>query len=257
MITPVGQRRRATPLLLQKPEHVVKAGSCSTYRANSGACRANGGDAPRNSGAATKPPAFAYAVRCFHRRVRRQRGRLQRPRFRVTSETVTVACGRDRVLGYHGRQAHPATVTPEPHNRASRDFHHSVRRRRGGETTLPQRIRGLQCRPDGQFPCYEPVGRAFTMWNNDRGGQTTNLALRCFRQQHRQGAAANTNDFNPMWAVERVYFLSDRNGRPRLFVPTISRARPCASHPSRDWSEVRLPRPSPLSTSLRRHHLND
>ncbi len=197
---------------------MVKAGSCSTYRANSGACSANGGDAPRNSGAATKPPAFAYAVRCFHRRVRRQRGRLQTST--LPPHVRNGDSGMRSAIAFWATTDGKRILLQSLPNRiiALREIF-TIPSEGGVEEKLPfpSGYEGPTCRPDGQFPCYEPVGRAFTMWNKYRGGQTTNLALRCFRQQHRQGAAANTNDFNPMWARERVYFLSDRNGRPRLF----------------------------------------
>jgi tricorn protease len=60
--------------------------------------------------------------------------------------------------------------------------------------------------PDGQSIAYEPIGKAFTMWKKYRGGQTTRIWLACLFD------SIVTNDFNPMWTTERVYFLSDRNG---------------------------------------------
>jgi tricorn protease len=72
--------------------------------------------------------------------------------------------------------------------------------------------------PDGQSIAYEPVGRAFTMWKNYRCGQTTRIWLaRLSDSSITKVPRSNSNDFNPMWAGDRVYFLSDRNGPATLF----------------------------------------
>src|SRR5262245_19776591 len=72
--------------------------------------------------------------------------------------------------------------------------------------------------PDGQSIAYEPTGRAFAMWKNYRGGQTTRIWLaRLSDSTITKVPRTNSNDFNPMWAGDRVYFLSDRNGPVTLF----------------------------------------
>ena len=72
--------------------------------------------------------------------------------------------------------------------------------------------------PDGQSIAYEPIGRAFTMWKKYRGGQTTRIWLaRLSDSSITKVPRTNSNDFNPMWAGDRVYFLSDRNGPATLF----------------------------------------
>jgi tricorn protease len=72
--------------------------------------------------------------------------------------------------------------------------------------------------PDGQSIAYEPTGRAFSMWKNYRGGRTTRIWLaRLSDSSVTQVPRKNSNDFNPMWAGDRVYFLSDRNGPVTLF----------------------------------------
>src|SRR5262249_652966 len=64
----------------------------------------------------------------------------------------------------------------------------------------------------------EPIGRAFTMWKHYRGGQTTRIWLaRLSDSSIIKVPRVNSNDFSPMWAGERVYFLSDRNGPFTLF----------------------------------------
>ncbi|HEX8096447.1 MAG TPA: PDZ domain-containing protein, partial [Pyrinomonadaceae bacterium] len=72
--------------------------------------------------------------------------------------------------------------------------------------------------PDGSRLAYVPLSRAFTIWKRYRGGGTTpvwiaNLSDSSVEKLPRQ----NSNDFNPMWVGERVYFLSDRSGPVTLF----------------------------------------
>jgi tricorn protease len=67
--------------------------------------------------------------------------------------------------------------------------------------------------PDGSRLAYEPVPRSFQAWKRYRGGLTSliwiaNLADSSIEKLPRD----NSNDFNPMWIDNRVYFLSDRSG---------------------------------------------
>jgi tricorn protease len=72
--------------------------------------------------------------------------------------------------------------------------------------------------PDGQSIAYEPTGKAFVMWKRYRGGQTARIWLASLADSSMTKVPrTNSNDFNPMWAGERVYFLSDRNGPVTLF----------------------------------------
>ncbi len=72
--------------------------------------------------------------------------------------------------------------------------------------------------PDAQSIAYQPVERAFTMWKKYRGGQTTRIWLaRLSDSSITKVPRTNSNDFSPMWAGDRVYFLSDRNGPATLF----------------------------------------
>ena len=72
--------------------------------------------------------------------------------------------------------------------------------------------------PDGESIAYEPIGKAFTMWKRYRGGQTTRIWLAKLSDSSiTKVPRTNSNDFNPMWAGDRVYFLSDRNGPVTLF----------------------------------------
>jgi len=71
---------------------------------------------------------------------------------------------------------------------------------------------------DGSQIAYVPIRRAFYAWKRYRGGTTTpiwvaNLSDSSVEKVPRK----NSNDFNPMWAGGKVWFLSDRNGPVTLF----------------------------------------
>jgi tricorn protease len=72
--------------------------------------------------------------------------------------------------------------------------------------------------PDGQSIAYEPIPHAFAMWKRYRGGETTRIWIARLSDSAAVSVPrTNSNDFNPMWAGDRVYFLSDRNGPATLF----------------------------------------
>src|SRR5262249_15461721 len=72
--------------------------------------------------------------------------------------------------------------------------------------------------PDGQSIAYGPVQSTTAMWKRYRGGQTMRVWLaRLSDSTVTRVPRTNSNDFNPMWAGDRVYFLSDRNGPVTLF----------------------------------------
>ncbi len=85
------------------------------------------------------------------------------------------------------------------------------------EVPLPMAHDGVYS-PDGSHLAYMPIAPAFAQWKNYRGGRTTkiwmaNLANSSIVEIPRQ----NSNDYNPMWIGNKVYFLSDRNGSITLF----------------------------------------
>jgi tricorn protease len=71
--------------------------------------------------------------------------------------------------------------------------------------------------PDGQRMAYVPLGRAFSTWKRYRGGQTTPIWLASLATSRVEAIPRdNSNDFNPMWVGDTVYFLSDRDGGVNL-----------------------------------------
>jgi tricorn protease len=72
--------------------------------------------------------------------------------------------------------------------------------------------------PDGAQLAYVPVFQWEPNWKHYRGGQTTpvwiaNLSDSSIERIPRE----NSNDNNPMWVGNTIYFLSDRNGPVTLF----------------------------------------
>jgi len=73
--------------------------------------------------------------------------------------------------------------------------------------------------PDGTRLAYIPLFQWQQAWKRYRGGQTlkiwiVDLSNSSVIEIPRQ----NSNDFNPMWIGEYIYFLSDRNGPVTLFL---------------------------------------
>ncbi len=72
--------------------------------------------------------------------------------------------------------------------------------------------------PDGQSLAYEPITKWEPAWKRYVGGQTTpiwivNLKTLDLVKVPRD----NSNDSDPVWAGNSVYFLSDRSGPVSLF----------------------------------------
>ncbi|MCJ7564492.1 MAG: PDZ domain-containing protein [Candidatus Aminicenantes bacterium] len=72
--------------------------------------------------------------------------------------------------------------------------------------------------PDGSRIAYVPLSRAFTAWKRYRGGRATPIWIASLADSRIEKLPReNSNDFNPMWVGDKVYFLSDRNGAVTLF----------------------------------------
>ena len=85
------------------------------------------------------------------------------------------------------------------------------------EIPLPMAQEGVFS-PDGERLAYLPLAPAFQQWKRYRGGRTTKIWLaRLSDSAVEQIPRENSNDFNPMWVGDKIYFLSDRNGAATLF----------------------------------------
>ena len=100
------------------------------------------------------------------------------------------------------------------------------------EVPLPMGYEG-SFSPDSSRIAYVPLPRGFQAWKRYRGGMTTpiwiaNLADSSIERIPRE----NSNDFNPIWIGDRVYFLSDRNGPITLFAYDVKSKKATAVIPN-------------------------
>ncbi|MBZ5724334.1 MAG: PDZ domain-containing protein [Acidobacteriia bacterium] len=89
----------------------------------------------------------------------------------------------------------------------------------GPETQLPldRAVQGSYS-PDGGRLAYVPNDQWQRAWKRYRGGQTTPIWLATLSDSSVVKIPRNnSNDFNPLWVGDTVYFLSDRNGPVSLF----------------------------------------
>ncbi len=72
---------------------------------------------------------------------------------------------------------------------------------------------------DASHIAYVPVFQWQPAWKKYRGGQTTKIWLADLSDSSTvKIPRENSNDFNPMWVGNKVYFLSDRSGSVSLWV---------------------------------------
>jgi tricorn protease len=72
--------------------------------------------------------------------------------------------------------------------------------------------------PDGTHIAYVPYGHWQKAWKRSRGGQTTPIWIADLKDSSVEKIPReNSNDRNPIWVGDTVYFLSDRGG-PRFAV---------------------------------------
>src|ERR1039457_4688968 len=71
---------------------------------------------------------------------------------------------------------------------------------------------------DAKRIAYMPLNTAITTWKRYRGGQTSPIWIANLADaQIEKIPRDNSNDFNPMWIGDKIYFLSDRGGPVTLF----------------------------------------
>lgn len=85
------------------------------------------------------------------------------------------------------------------------------------EVPLPMASNG-SFSPDGSKIAYTPKFLWQAAWKRYRGGQTMAIWIaRLSDSQIEKIPRNNSNDFNPMWVGNKVYFLSDRDGPVSLY----------------------------------------
>jgi tricorn protease len=87
---------------------------------------------------------------------------------------------------------------------------------------LPMADKGVYS-PDGNRMAYVRLPDATNTWRHYRGGQTTAVWLIDLRDfELEKIPRENSNDTDPMWMDDIVYFLSDRNHTMNLFAYNVS-----------------------------------
>jgi tricorn protease len=82
---------------------------------------------------------------------------------------------------------------------------------------LPIAVEGSYS-PDGKQIAYVPLDHAFEIWKRYRGGRASKVWIAQLSDSSwKPVPRENSNDFNPIWAGDRVFFLSDRGGPAALY----------------------------------------
>ncbi len=141
---------------------------------------------------------------------------------------VPAAGGVPRRLTWHPGADHAVGWTPDgkrvlfrsPRNSYSRFNRLFTVPVEGGfpeEVPLPMAEQGSYS-PDGARIAYTPLAPAFEAWKRYRGGRTSAIWIADLKDSRIEKIPRdNSNDYYPMWVGNRIYFLSDRNGRFSLF----------------------------------------
>jgi tricorn protease len=85
------------------------------------------------------------------------------------------------------------------------------------QVPLPMGFEGSYSADASQL-AYVPIPRSFNNWKRYRGGTATPIWIANLSDSSVEKVPrTDSNDFNPMWVGNKVYFLSDRNGTVTLF----------------------------------------
>jgi tricorn protease len=131
---------------------------------------------------------------------------------------LTYHPGQDRAVGWTPDGKNVLFLsTRDSYSRFGRLFTMPVEGGFPTEVPLPMAHQGSYS-PDGKHLAYTPVPPAFRIWKRYRGGLASYVWLaRLSDSSITKVPREDSNDFNPMWVGERVYFLSDRDGPVTLY----------------------------------------
>ena len=102
--------------------------------------------------------------------------------------------------------------------------------------------------PDGQRIAYNPIAGRYQQWKQYRGGTVSRLWL-YDRKSHAIDKVpqpeTRSNDTDPMWIGDTVYFRSDRNGEFNVFgLSRPERIERCQPHRLRTGGRAARARPA-------------
>ena len=132
---------------------------------------------------------------------------------------LTYHPGTDRVAGWtpDGRQILFVSGRASESNRTAQLFTLPVDGAFPTAVPLPAAYEGSYSADSARL-AYCPLPRAFQAWKRYRGGRTTPVWIANLADSSVEAVPRdNSNDFNPMWIGNKVYFLSDRSGPITLF----------------------------------------
>src|SRR5580704_6178635 len=135
-----------------------------------------------------------------------------------TPRRLTYHPDADEVIGWtRDGQAVLFVSERNSYSRFSRLFTISLEGGFPAELPLPIGAEGSYS-PDGKELPYVPLDHAFEIWKRYRGGRTSPVWIaRLADSSVTPIPRDNSNDFNPIWVDQRVFFLSDRSGPMSLF----------------------------------------
>ncbi len=217
----------ATVHLLQKPAMNQNLRLSSPTRAICGPSAARAAWRTRLTGGAGTEAKAAFSPdgsdHRLHRRIRRQRGRLHHARGGRHAQAHHVSSRRRPRGGMDaGRQAHSVPLESRGLLALHAALHGLAGRRPAGRAAAAHGLHRSRIRPDGKRMVYAPLdgGQFATDRQQLRRLETLSRRrsqLSVGRQllptyRRRRFPRTDSNDFDPMWIGDKIYFLSDRNG---------------------------------------------
>jgi tricorn protease len=210
------------PLLLRKPA-VSKTQIVFTYAGNLWIVSREGGDARRlTSGIGSEDnPAFSPDGNwvAFTGEYDGNPDVFVVPTAGGVPKRLTYHPGEDEVVGWtaDGKNVLFLSSRSSSYHFNAKLFSVAIDGSYPSEYLLPI-VAGAAISADGTRIAYVPHGQWQQAWKRYRGGQTTPIWIADLKDSHIEKVPReNSNDFNPMWMGDTVYFLSDRNGAVSLF----------------------------------------
>jgi len=135
-----------------------------------------------------------------------------------TAQRLTYHPAADQVIGWtRDGKAVLFASNRNSHSGFSQLF--TISREGGFPTELPLPIAAEgSYSPDGKELAYVPLDHAFEIWKRYRGGRTSKVWIaQLANSSWTPVPRENSNDFNPVWVDQKVFFLSDRGGPMSLY----------------------------------------